>query len=313
MKITIAICTYNGERTLAKALDAVLALDDFEELISEVLVIDNASKDSTKQIIAHYCEMNRKVQYVYEPVPGLSNARRRAVDAKGDWVIYVDDDNVLCPWWCTKLKEIIEQNPKLGVVNGAVIAVPTEPLTQEEEIRLELMHRNLACTHVGSIDYPAKENREPMGAGMCIITSALKKIHEQGWLELLGRTGANLASGEDTELCHRVFAMGYEYHCSYDMQMDHLIPKARLSQEYTDRLLEGLIRSRYQLISIRKHYIFERLARTVKYIMLYIAALIPAKDALSAEKKHQNMVISKAFIECVINDKLLRRRTVGDE
>lgn len=86
---------------------------------------------------------------------------------------------------------------------------------------------------------------------MCIPTRILREISQEGWLDLLGRTGENLSSGEDTELCNKVFRKGYTYICDYRMQMQHLIPRSRLSQENVDRLLEGLMKSRYQLISAK--------------------------------------------------------------
>jgi len=310
MKFTIAICTYNGERTLSKALEAVLSLDQYDSLISEVLVIDNASTDNTKEIIDSFVCQNEKIQYVFEPNPGLANARRCAIKGSGDWVIYIDDDNIVCSWWLTGLCDIINNNPRVGVINGAVIAIPDNNISDEEEIRLQLMRRHLACTHIRTIDYPAHINTEPMGAGMCIRMDALRTIEKSGWISLLGRTKSSLASGEDTELCSKVFKQGYGYICSYSIQMEHLIPKSRLSEEYTDKLLRGLITSRYAFISQEKYYVIQRLFRLVKHLGLLIKSKIrcsTTKDPYEYEKNREQAVISLTFLKCVGNDVIIKR------
>ena len=310
MKFTIAICTYNGECTLSKALDAVIALDEFDSLISEVLVIDNSSTDHTKDIILQYYQLNNRIHYVYEPNPGLANARKRAIEGNGDWVIYIDDDNIVCKWWLTGLKRIIQDNSNVGVINGAVIAITDKDISEEENIRLQFMRRNLACTHIGTIDYPAVKNIEPMGAGMCIRMDALRVIDKNGWIRLLGRTKNNLASGEDTELCSKVFELGYNYICCYDIQMEHLIPRFRLSEEYTDRLLKGLICSRYAFISQKRYYVINRLLRSLKHIALIIKCKtmnMIKTDAYELEKNREQIVISSTFLDCVRNDSLIKK------
>ncbi len=309
ISFSIVICTYNGEKTLGRVLDSILNLEQSDKLLQEVIVVDNASTDSTKSIILKYAQKNNKIKYQYEGVPGLSNARRHAVCASAPWVIYVDDDNLLDSMWLIEAKKTVENNPKAGVINGSVIAVPSEPLTLDEEIRLKAVYHHLACTHLYDLTDNTPTNREPMGAGLCIITSALKTVADNGWLSLSGRTGSNLASGEDTELCNKVLQQGYQYICNYNMKIKHLIPKDRLSKEYITKLLTGLTQSRYILISNYPHYIFARTARLIKHIFVYIKTTIyKTDDPILFEKNRQIKIISKKFIKCALNDCLIRKQ-----
>lgn len=304
----VVICTYNGEKTIAQAIESILHLIDYQRLVREVFLVDNASTDSTKEICLSY--VDDKVKYKYEAKPGLSNARKRAIETDAEWVLYVDDDNILSEDWLVIFEGIIKEHDRLGVINGAVVASPVEQLTKDEEIRLELMHRNLACTHIYNINNSATKNDTPMGAGMCIRTSALKKVYEDGWLQLRGRTGTNLSSGEDTELCDKVFAQGYTYFCTYDTYMLHLIPKSRLSKEYTDRLLKGLIGSRYDLISQSKYYLVARFLRMIKYFLCLAVNELRSrayKSPLKKEQCRENIVVAKQFIHRVVDDRLVRR------
>lgn len=308
---TIAICTYNGEKNLPRVLDAILALHGYDELMDRVLVIDNASADSTRDIVERYQKISERMQYLYEHKQGLAHARRRAVIAQSEWVIYIDDDNVLDTEWLVELQKVIVANPGAGVINGAVIACPTDTLDEQEEARFKLMYRNLACTHLYEWTPNVPVNREPIGAGMCIRTDLLKKVDQSGWLALEGRKGKELSSGEDTELANRAMAYGYTYVCDYRMRMLHLIPKGRLAAQYTERLLKGLMNGWYDVISQRKHYVLERLIRVLKYGLVYIRCRIkgarPAKDIDQAEKNRIDAVSATAFLQRVKADKLFDR------
>ena len=309
IKFTIAICTHNGAMRLGIVLDSILGLCSFDELVFEVLVIDNASTDSTKEIVLCYADQCKKIKYVFEPKLGLSNARRRAIFSPSDWIIYVDDDNVLDSSWLIELEHTIQTSKQnVGIINGAVIATPVDELTELEEIRLNTMYRNLACTHIRSITYPALPNKEPMGAGLCIKTDGLKIVAEKGWLNLIGRTGENLSSGEDSELCEKIMALGYEYVCNYSMILYHIIPKSRLSEEYTDRLLKGLIRSRFILISGRRLYILQRIFRYLKYEGIRLVEKFRRpKNLLEKELSRERIIVSNEFVRCCYVTRFIKR------
>ena len=97
--------------------------------------------------------------------------------------------------------------------------------------------------------------------------SALKEIEKEGWLKLKGREGKNLSSGEDTELCERVFAQGYSYVSNYKMKLYHIIPQARLEEQYVIRLIDGLVKGRVDFIKSQKFGKVKCLLRKIKYFM----------------------------------------------
>lgn len=308
---SFAICTYNGEKTLSLAVDAILRLKENERLLRELLLIDNASKDGTKDICRAYEKKDRRVKYLYEAEAGLSNARRCAAqNVTGEWIIYIDDDNVLDENWLVELEDCLKTAPdSVGILNGAVIATEAEPLTEDEKMRLSILYPHLACTHLGNTDAPVCRPAFPFGAGMCIKTVALQTILNDGWLTLSGRKGNSLASGEDTELASKCLALGYTYLYNEKMHMLHLIPKARLSRDYINRLTRGLTEGWYVHVSSKKHYVRERFLRAVKYTGVFVAASFKkhSKNPRKKEIALQNIVRSKVFLKCVWKDKLLKR------
>ena len=186
---TIVVCTYNGERFLNRCLTALENLDELHDLTEKIYVVDNNSSDSTPEIAKKFCEQDNLFEYVFEKRQGLSYAREQAVKATTEWIIYVDDDNILDKNWLIELKKTIESHKGVGVVNGAVIATPEQKLNNEQKAILQVMYRNLACTHCKEPTSEDEPNTIPMGAGMCVRTDALKEIEKEGWLKLKGREG----------------------------------------------------------------------------------------------------------------------------
>ena len=62
--LTVGLPVYNGARTLRETLDALLA-QTYPSF--EVLVSDNASTDSTPQILAEYVERDERVKVLRQP------------------------------------------------------------------------------------------------------------------------------------------------------------------------------------------------------------------------------------------------------
>lgn len=265
---TIVICTYNGENYLDQCLTAIIKLHGLREYVGAVLVVDNNSTDNTKNIILKYVKTNDLIKYEFEECQGLSYAREHAVQAQTEWVIYVDDDNILDQDWLIQLEKVIKEHPEVGVVNGAVIAKPITNLNEQKRAILKAMYKNLACTHIEEPKVSDPPNTIPMGAGMCVRTDALKKIESDGWLNLTGRTKKDFSSGEDTELCERVFSQGYEYASSYKMKLYHLIPDGRLEEKYIVKLVDGLVRGRVAFLKNQRFGYIKCTLRKMKYQVL---------------------------------------------
>lgn len=306
---TIVVCTYNGEKYLEKCLSAIINLKCFDKYVERVCVVDNNSTDSTKRIILMFSEKNNKIRYEFEERQGLAYAREHAAKSVTEWVIYVDDDNILDSDWLIQLEKIINNNPNIGVINGAVIAKPIAKLDSQQKAILQAMYKNLACTHIEEPKDTDTDNTIPMGAGMCIKTKALQKIADEGWLKLKGRTKNNCSSGEDTELCQRVFAQGYGYISSYKMKLYHLIPESRLEEKYIIKLINGLVLGRVLFLKNQKCGWLHCALRKIKYSIL----LYKYKYIINRQRNINNywkykvaMYQSEAYIRYLNNVKVIR-------
>ena len=67
-QISAIICTHNRDNYLGAAIDSLLSQDFATGF--EVVVIDNGSKDNTKQVVESRLD-NPRLKYIYEPVLGF--------------------------------------------------------------------------------------------------------------------------------------------------------------------------------------------------------------------------------------------------
>jgi len=109
MKLSVIICTYNRSELLAYCLDSLYE-QFFDSGAIEVIVVDNNSNDKTQEVINKFSAHG--VRNIIETNQGLSHARNRgAAEAKGDWLLYLDDDILRdvgmldrCLKWCDESK-----------------------------------------------------------------------------------------------------------------------------------------------------------------------------------------------------------------
>lgn len=241
--LTIIICCYNGADRLIKVLDHIYSQRNIEKYVSEVIVVDNHSTDKTKEIVCSYEKDNILVvplRYIYEGKLGLSNARKKGVDScTTDWIVFLDDDNLIQSEWIEHISNYIRYNPKVGVLNGAVIPYVPFNISKDETLRLKASLKVLACTHYNFEELNRNKKtpfRNPIGAGMVIRAEPLKKLSENGWLNSSGRTKDDLTSGEDGEMAFYVKSMGYDFGFCPDAVLYHEMNRGRIQDDYLNKM-----------------------------------------------------------------------------
>ncbi|NER82552.1 MAG: glycosyltransferase family 2 protein, partial [Leptolyngbya sp. SIO1D8] len=76
-RISAIICTHNRDDYLGAAIDSLL-VQDFPDY--EVIVVDNASTDTTRAVVEARLP-NPQLHYIYEETLGLSVARNAGAQA----------------------------------------------------------------------------------------------------------------------------------------------------------------------------------------------------------------------------------------
>ncbi len=98
MKISVVIPAYNEEKRIDACLESLMKQKIMPD---EIIVVDNNSTDSTKEIVKKY-----PVKIVTEKKQGMIPARNRGFNtAKYDIIARTDADTILPPNWIKKIKK----------------------------------------------------------------------------------------------------------------------------------------------------------------------------------------------------------------
>lgn len=104
--ISIALCTYNGERYLHEQMDSLLG-QDYPRL--EIIAIDDASTDATPDILGEYASRDARLQVHRNPSNlGFRRNFERALGlCSGALIAPGDQDDIWAPEKLSKLQEVL--------------------------------------------------------------------------------------------------------------------------------------------------------------------------------------------------------------
>ncbi len=117
VKISVIIVNYNGERYLARCLDA-LAQQTFSDY--EVIVVDNASRDGSVALIRHADPSIHLIENSKNVGFGGANNTGFTV-AKGEYIALLNPDAFPEPDWLLHLLEGMESHPQIGICASKLI------------------------------------------------------------------------------------------------------------------------------------------------------------------------------------------------
>ena len=227
-QISAIICTHNRDRYLGAAIDSLLG-QNFPGSF-EVIVIDNASEDHTRQVVEAR-ETNPRLKYIYEPTLGLSVARNRgAKEANGEIFAYLDDDAVASPQWLGVLYEAYQNNQKLAIAGGKVYLIWPEGINPPPWLSSGLAG-NLGYYDLG--DSPVKIDTPgltPRGLNYSIRRTFLEQIG--GFDTNLGRVGKKLLSNEELHTTELALKQGWQVSYLPEALVGHNVAPERVKPSW---------------------------------------------------------------------------------
>ncbi len=122
MKISVALCTYNGEKYIAEQLQSIL---DQTRLPDEIIICDDNSSDRTLDITKDVLEKNvfrnYKIEINNPPKKTIKNFEKAIMMCTGDWIFLSDQDDVWDKNKVEKLLGCIRKKTLLLFTNGHLI------------------------------------------------------------------------------------------------------------------------------------------------------------------------------------------------
>ena len=113
--LSIIIPVYNVEDYLRECLDSIVSQDLTD---CEIICINDGSTDNCANILLEY-ENNyfEKIRIIHQENMGLSEARNRGVsESYGEWLYFIDSDDICKPFAISTIKELITSYPNVGMI-----------------------------------------------------------------------------------------------------------------------------------------------------------------------------------------------------
>jgi len=111
--VSVIIPAYNSAKYLSDAIASVLeqTYTDYE-----IIVINDGSTDNTNEIVAPYLD---QIRYFKQSNQGVSSTRNRGIClARGEFIAFLDADDMLMPFKLKQQLEIFSNQPQIGIVNS---------------------------------------------------------------------------------------------------------------------------------------------------------------------------------------------------
>ena len=115
---SIVIPCYKVEKYIRDCLDSVLAqkIDSWEAICT-----DDGSPDGTGAILDEYAARDGRIKVIHQQNAGLSAARNAALEvATGEWLLYLDSDDVLSPWALETYVKMMEKFPQADILRAGM-------------------------------------------------------------------------------------------------------------------------------------------------------------------------------------------------
>jgi len=225
---TVAICTWNRALLLRRTLESLACIDQ-PECSWELIVVNNHSTDNTEQVL-DLMASRLPLRRVFEPEPGVSNARNAAVrHARGDYVVWTDDDVLVDRDWLRAYERAIKRWPEAAIFGGPVRprfeGTPAPWLTEIwEEVSAVFAVRDL-----GVEPFQFTKAGLPYGPNFVVRAREQREILYDPTLGRRRRVGA---LGEEVAVIEAILAFGGKGWWVPDASVEHWIPKERQTLRY---------------------------------------------------------------------------------
>ena len=237
MKISVAICTWNGGPRIGTTLDSFVEQMAVEDLDWELLVVNNNSTDDTISVCEQFTE-KLPIRVVNESKQGHSHSRNRAIDeSRGDFIAWTDDDVVAAPNWLAVYSNAIDQYPQASFFGGKVHAyflhqTPAWVMENWSICSGVFAERDLGNEEIEIATF------EDLPYGANFMTR--KSLHSEFRFDpQFGRVETGMRGFDEIDVLSRMLESGHRGRWISGSRIQHLIPESRTTLEYFRDYFKG--------------------------------------------------------------------------
>ena len=112
--VSVIIPCFNHARHLSETLESLLSQDHANW---EGLIVDDGSTDNSGEVAGQYAKKDSRFKYIYQHNQGLPSARNNGIkQAQGDFIQFLDADDLITPDKLSAQLHTFESNPTLDIV-----------------------------------------------------------------------------------------------------------------------------------------------------------------------------------------------------
>jgi glycosyltransferase involved in cell wall biosynthesis len=94
--LSIVIPAYNSASTIKSCIESILVSCNIDN--TEVIVINDGSKDETQQIVESFCNDYTNIRLINNSNHGVSYSRNLGITiSRGEWICFIDSDDTITP------------------------------------------------------------------------------------------------------------------------------------------------------------------------------------------------------------------------
>jgi GT2 family glycosyltransferase len=239
----------------------------------ELLVVDDASRDETPQLLEAYGERVRVVRL--ESNAGFAGACNAGAEAAGgELLVFLNNDTLPVAGWLDTLVAYADEHPTAGIV-GAKLLFPNETVQHAGVVICQ--DGNPRHIYAG---FPARHPAVNLARRFQAVTAACMLVRREAFDAAGGFDEAYRNCLEDTDLCLKAGEAGYEVHYCPESVLYHLesVSRGRRSKEIERNA--KLFRERWNGRARRDdidYYVADGLMK-VRYRDVYPVGIEPAPE-----------------------------------
>ena len=282
--LSIVIVSFNTRQLLKECLDSVYASLAESTLVSEVIIVDNASRDGSAAAVRERFPQVRLI--ANEDNRGFAAANNQALKTIGygigdtypsspKYAMLLNPDTIVGENALTTLVRFMDANPEAGACGARLLhsdgsfqhsafAFPTlfQIFLDFFSINYRLTDSRLNGRYPRRLYQAGKPFPidHPLGAALMVRREAIEQVgllNERFFIYC-----------EEIDWCLRIKAAGWSTWCVPEAQIVHHV--ARSTGQFRDEMFVALWKSRYQLFE--KHYsrLFQWMARRIVRLGLWV-------------------------------------------
>jgi len=228
-RLTVLLVVYNAPALTLRCLES---LSREMDPAAEVLVVDNASGPATREVLDRLD--GARVVRNRDNLHFLEGVNAALPEARGDYVLLLNNDVVLLPGALRRALETAESDPSLGAVGGQVVSVDGRLLEAGCEI---LGDGTCQGVRRGQDPTPPDQGapQEVDYVSGCFLLTPLARMQESGGLD----RRYTPAYYEDVDFCTGLWNRGWRVVCDPGVQVLHYESAGSSPYEIAERVLRN--------------------------------------------------------------------------